>query len=205
MANQPETSRHGATITIDGVTCTGVFQLDDVGTVSGTAIDAYGIEFAADCNTRLEIGELARTVPIDAASGYAMVTTNGSVYARGSDRVLSYMGTLILDRLNAPIVGMARTTDGGGYWLAAADGGIFAFGDAAFHGSMGGHPLNQPIVGMATTPGGGGYWEVASDGGLFSFGDASFLGSWAATTTTRTFSVATIFTTSVFVSMVSGS
>jgi hypothetical protein len=72
---------------------------------------------------------------------------------------------------------MAATPDGGGYWEAASDGGIFSFGDAMFYGSMGGPPLNKPIVGMAATPDGGGYWEVASDGGIFSFGDAMFLGS----------------------------
>jgi hypothetical protein len=33
--------------------------------------------------------------------------------------------------------------------LAAADGGVFAFGDASFQGSMGGTPLNMPVVGMA--------------------------------------------------------
>jgi hypothetical protein len=72
---------------------------------------------------------------------------------------------------------MAATPNGGGYWEVASDGGIFAFGDAQFYGSMGGHPLNQPIVGMAATPNGGGYWEVASDGGIFAFGDALFSGS----------------------------
>jgi hypothetical protein len=36
-----------------------------------------------------------------------------------------------------------------GYWLVAADGGIFSFGDAAFHGSTGGMKLNQPIIGFA--------------------------------------------------------
>ena len=72
---------------------------------------------------------------------------------------------------------MAATPDGGGYWEVASDGGIFAFGDAQFYGSMGGQPLNKPIVGMAATPDGGGYWEVASDGGLFAFGDANFFGS----------------------------
>ncbi len=66
---------------------------------------------------------------------------------------------------------------GSGYLLAAADGGIFAFGDAQFHGSMGGQPLNKAIVGLAATPDGQGYWEVASDGGIFSFGDAQFYGS----------------------------
>ena len=64
-----------------------------------------------------------------------------------------------------------------GYELAASDGGIFAYGDAAFEGSPGGSPLNKPIVGMASTPDGGGYWLVASDGGIFAYGDAGFYGS----------------------------
>ncbi len=81
---------------------------------------------------------------------------------------------LVVDR---PIVAMAATPDGGGYWEVASDGGIFSFGDAGFYGSEGGHPLNAPIVGMAGAPDGGGYWEVASDGGVFSFGDAGFYGS----------------------------
>ena len=61
--------------------------------------------------------------------------------------------------LNQPIVGMAATHDGGGYWFVARDGGIFSYGDAAFLGSMGGTPLNAPIVGMASAP--QGYWMVA--------------------------------------------
>jgi hypothetical protein len=77
--------------------------------------------------------------------------------------------------LNAPIVGMAATSDGGGYWLVAADGGVFSFGDAVFQGSMGGKPLNAPIVGIASDTGTSGYWLVAADGGVFSF-DAPFLG-----------------------------
>ena len=44
---------------------------------------------------------------------------------------------------------MAATPDGGGYWFVASDGGIFAFGDAAFFGSAGSLTLNKPIVGMA--------------------------------------------------------
>jgi hypothetical protein len=52
--------------------------------------------------------------------------------------------------LNAPIVGIAATPDGGGYWEVASDGGVFNYGDAGFSGSMGGTPLNQPVVGAAT-------------------------------------------------------
>jgi hypothetical protein len=61
-----------------------------------------------------------------------------------------------------------------GYWLVAADGGVFAFGDARFYGSMGDKHLNQPVVGMWVTPDSKGYWLVAADGGVFSFGDARF-------------------------------
>ena len=52
-------------------------------------------------------------------------------------------------RLNKPIVGMAPTPDGNGYWLVATDGGIFSYGDAQFYGSTGSIQLNKPIVGMA--------------------------------------------------------
>jgi hypothetical protein len=66
-----------------------------------------------------------------------------------------------------------------GYRLVAADGGVFAFGDAGFSGSTGNMKLNQPIVGAIGTPSGKGYWFVARDGGVFSFGDAGFKGSTA--------------------------
>ena len=78
---------------------------------------------------------------------------------------------------NQPIVGIASTPDGGGYWLVAADGGVFTFGDANFYGSAGAIHLSQPVVGMAATPDGRGYWLVASDGGIFSYGTATFFGS----------------------------
>jgi hypothetical protein len=74
------------------------------------------------------------------------------------------------------VVGMAASVNGG-YWECAADGGVFAFGGAGFHGSVGGEQLNLPVVGMAATPSGNGYWLVAADGGIFSFGDAAFHGS----------------------------
>jgi hypothetical protein len=72
---------------------------------------------------------------------------------------------------------MTAADPAGGYWLAAADGGVFTFGGAKFFGSMGGKHLNAPIIGIQSTPDGGGYWLVALDGGVFSFGDAQFFGS----------------------------
>ena len=58
--------------------------------------------------------------------------------------------------LNAPIVAIAATHNGTGYWLLGHDGGIFSYGNAAFYGSTGAMHLNQPVVGMAATPSGTG-------------------------------------------------
>jgi hypothetical protein len=64
-----------------------------------------------------------------------------------------------------------------GYWLVGADGGIFSFGSAQFHGSTGSLKLQRPVVGITPTLDRQGYWLVASDGGVFAFGDAGFYGS----------------------------
>ena len=71
--------------------------------------------------------------------------------------------------LARPVVGIASTPSGAGYWEVASDGGIFTFGDASYRGSTGGEALVAPVVGMSS-PSQTGYWEVASDGGIFSFG-----------------------------------
>ena len=63
-----------------------------------------------------------------------------------------------------------------GYSLVGADGGVFAFGAAAFDGSMGGRALDAPVVGVAGDPVTGGTREAAADGGVFAFG-APFAGS----------------------------
>ncbi len=76
-----------------------------------------------------------------------------------------------------PIVGIESTPTGAGYWLVAANGGVFAFGDARFRGSLGGEHVNAQIVDIARTRTGAGYWLVGADGGVFGFGDARFRGS----------------------------
>jgi hypothetical protein len=96
-----------------------------------------------------------------------------------------FLGSVGGTPLRAPVVGMAATSSGNGYWMVASDGGIFTFGDAPFLGSLGALHLNAPIVGIAPTPSGHGYWMVASDGGIFTFGDARFLGSLGALPLTK--------------------
>jgi peptidoglycan/xylan/chitin deacetylase (PgdA/CDA1 family) len=114
------------------------------------------------------------------ARGYGFVSICGSLPTREQSAVYPFgnapaPGTSVVS--NQPLLGMAATPSGQGYWLVASDGGIFSFGDATFDGSTGSIALNKPIVGMAATPSGQGYWLVASDGGIFSFGDALFVGS----------------------------
>jgi biotin carboxyl carrier protein len=82
-------------------------------------------------------------------------------------------------RLQRPIVGMAATPTGGGYWLVASDGGIFTFGDAVFLGSAGGTVLPEPVVGMAASTTGLGYRLATFDGRVLAYGDAIESGSLA--------------------------
>ena len=117
----------------------------------------------------------ASIAPTPDGGGYWLVRQGGEASNLGSaGAFVTPPGGL---GLNRPVVGASPTPDGGGYWLGAADGGVFALGDAPFYGSMGGQSLNQPAVGLAATPDGGGYWLVASDGGVFAFGDAGYFGS----------------------------
>jgi SpoIID/LytB domain protein len=111
------------------------------------------------------------------ALGYAIGQDHGDGNYTYSQIVDHYYKPATLENL-ANITQVGGNSGGvGGYWVNAADGGIFSFGNAQFFGSTGGMRLNKPVVGMAATHDAGGYWEVASDGGVFSFGDARFWGS----------------------------
>jgi plastocyanin len=65
------------------------------------------------------------------------------------------------------------------YRLVSARGGIFDFGQAAFHGSAASHALKAPVVATASTGDQKGYYEVTANGGVFTYGDARFFGSLA--------------------------
>jgi hypothetical protein len=132
------------------------------------------------------------------SSGHLTYSQNGALHTvdfsagrpvPGTDRAVanavgdwSSLGMFVLPGHSAPPAPGQVGSAGGaaaapGYWMAGADGAVYAFGSADSLGSLGGIHLNQPIVTMAATPTGKGYWLVATDGGIFSFGDAAFHGS----------------------------
>ena len=111
--------------------------------------------------------------------------------SKGVDGVLGALATLVLVLGPEPVRAQTSpTTDSPppqGYWLVAADGGVFSFAASQFFGSTGAQRLNQPIACMTSTPTGSGYWLVARDGGIFAFGDAGFFGSGATAAGTEPF------------------
>jgi hypothetical protein len=107
------------------------------------------------------------------APAYRTVARDGGVFTFGA---AAFLGAAAAAHPMAPVVGIAVTPDGGGYWQVGADGGVFSFGTAQFAGSTGGMRLAAPVVGIMAGPSGG-YGLVARDGGVFAFGGFGFAGS----------------------------
>ncbi len=125
------------------------------------------------------------TVTADHA-GYWLVAADGGVFSFGDAAFFGSIPGLGYapagsgggKELNAPIVGMVPSSDGGGYFMVGADGGVFAFGDAKFEGSC---PGIRGCAGAAVTvmpdASGNGYWLVTETGNVYAFGDATTFGA----------------------------
>ncbi|MEM8903098.1 MAG: hypothetical protein AAGF02_05285, partial [Actinomycetota bacterium] len=87
------------------------------------------------------------------------------------------------------IVDLVADPDGAGYWLFAADGGVFAF-DAPFAGSAADSGLVSPIVGAAGFD--GAYVLLAEDGGVFNYSAGPFLGGLGGETTSPIVAIAPV-------------
>jgi len=114
--------------------------------------------------------------------GYWLVATDGGVFAFGDAGFygsipglgIAPAGTGAPRSLNAPIVGMVPSVDDRGYFMVAADGGVFAFGDAAFEGSCPGiGGCAGTAVSVMPDATGGGYWLVTDTGYVYTFGNAA--------------------------------
>ncbi len=117
------------------------------------------------------------------ATGYDVASAAGDVFAfdpagMGGGYYGSLPGIHVVPR--APVVGIVAMADEHGYYLVGADGGVFAFGDAPYLGSLPGDGVRvDDVVGMAVTASSNGYWLVASSGEVYAFGAAAHLGTVA--------------------------
>jgi hypothetical protein len=119
--------------------------------------------------------------------GYWLVASDGGIFTFGDAGFfgsvpgmgLSPAGSTDTGRtLNAPIVGMVPSLDGGGYFMVGSDGGIFTFGDAKFEGSCPGiGGCSGAAVAVMPDASGNGYWVVTATGHVYSFGDATYFGA----------------------------
>lgn len=123
----------------------------------------------------LVAGALALTFPllVAAPTGAVAVATSSraavaplhpDVKAFGD---AAFAGSTNEGTFNQPIVGIAGTKSGHGYWEVASDGGVFTFGDATYRGSLGGQGITD-VVGFSPTPSGNGYWILRKGGGTYS-------------------------------------
>ena len=125
--------------------------------------------------------------PTGTRGGYWLVASDGGIFSFGN---AGYFGSIpglgiapagasaTAKKLNAPVVGMVPSSDDGGYFMVASDGGVFAFGDAKFEGSCPGiGGCSGPAVAVVPDATGNGYWLVTATGNVYTFGDASYYGA----------------------------
>ena len=127
--------------------------LDSVATPTGRGyymvasdggIFAFGdARFAGSMGGRRLNAPVRSLVPDGDGTGYWLVASDGGVFAFDAP----FRGSLGGVRLNRPVRGMVRYGDG--YVMVGEDGGIFAFSDKPFSGSLGGRPPASGIISVA--------------------------------------------------------
>ena len=150
-----------------GWTC-GLFN----GTRTLTCVSTHSTPIAAGSS----LGSVTAGVSI--ASGASGSLTMNATLADATDKAspATASATVTVNSPPSPPPGPAPQF---GYRLAGSDGGVFAYGDASFLGSMiSRHQVpSAPIVGIANNSTGNGYWLVGSDGSIYTFGNAQNFGS----------------------------
>ena len=124
--------------------------------------------------------------PTSDDGGYWLVASDGGIFSFGDTQFYGSLpgegfypaGSGAPHSLNAPIVGMVPSADGGGYFMVGADGGVFTFGDARFEGSCPGiGGCSGTAVAVMPDASGNGYWLVTNTGNVYTFGDAQYFGA----------------------------
>ncbi len=102
--------------------------------------------------------------------GYWLLGRNGSLFPFNS----GFYGHLADGSVKDPVVDMAASPSGWGYYLLSSNGKVKAYGDSRFRGDPKGD--TSKAKGIVRTPSGKGYWVFARGGQVFDFGDAEAYG-----------------------------
>ncbi|MGO9912323.1 MAG: Ig-like domain repeat protein, partial [Acidimicrobiales bacterium] len=127
---------------------------------------------AAYLGTKSEGGSTSSAVSLLVQEpGYRMVGQDGGVFDFGG---AGYYGSLPHENIvpATPVVGMASTPTGLGYWLVTQGAHVYPFGDAKTYSADSGTPTAS-IVAIVPTADGKGYWLMADNGTVWRYGDAA--------------------------------
>jgi hypothetical protein len=136
VAGVPVPTAIGASIDGSAIDDTDIGDSDTGGGFDGNDIADSAID---DSDTTSTVPETTTTrsptlgMVIRPSGGYWIFQADGSVYASRED---TWYGDLRTVTLISPVVGMQATPTGKGYYLVSRDGGVFAFGDAVYDGSI---------------------------------------------------------------------
>lgn len=149
----------------------------------GTPINAYDSLRRAEGSTAppsTQCGPDTTPAPAPRAGtlgGFLAVDAHGKVAAIGAAQ---HLGDRSRRGVTSPVVGIAPTPTGAGYWIAARDGAVYRFGDASLRADARPLHLGTGVTGIAAHPDGAGVWLVSADGVVAAFGSAQLHGSPAA-------------------------
>lgn len=208
QTSQPQTFRYRNTsllpVTIGDVTLDPPRQQDPSTPAPEPTLDAFSV--ATDCIGAVLLPQASCEVavtftPLRPGASVALLR----VYHDGSSRVIEqplggqgvvglyqagafgelltygdakYYGDLSHVAIDSPILAVAATPSGEGYWLMEASGRMHPFGDAPDLGSPDLADAEYAIA-LAPTPTGKGYWVASQTGSVYTVGDAGFFGSAA--------------------------
>jgi hypothetical protein len=137
------------------------------------SIRLKGIQGGASTTPTIPTFPNNRVIATKSGNGYYQYQLDGAVFSFGDAQ---YHGGANTFQHQYPIIGMAMTSSGNGYWQTTLeDGAVYSFGDAQYHGGANTIQHASPVIAIAATAGSG-YWQLTQDGAIYSFGDAQYYG-----------------------------
>jgi hypothetical protein len=155
--------------------CSGMMTTGSSATITGLT---YGRRYSFSVRAENKVGvgpasSSSASVIVELMDGYWLAARDGTVFGLGSAASLGGIRTTS----GGPVVGIAGSTDGKGYFVATAGGVVTAFGDLKSYGDLQSKKIvRSDIVAIVATADARGYWLIGADGEVYNFGDAAFFG-----------------------------